>query len=138
MPSRIANYSGIFGNPDERAIFPAQLVFKGLDRAVFFHHALEFDARLRIRVEIFANVMNCGEHFRGRTVAAHARQRRIHAQQPAIHGRLKNSFHRVLEQQAESFLGFLLRAFRFAPVGNVLVNSVAADDRCHPAAAARR
>ena len=80
---------------------------------------------MRIRVKILADVMHSGEHFHRRTVAAHARECRIHAEQLAIHGRLKNSFHRVLEQKAEFFLGLLLGALSFAALCDVLVNSVA-------------
>jgi hypothetical protein len=40
---------------------------------------------------------------------------------------LKNPFHGVLEQAAESFLGAMLSLFSAAPIGNVLVHSEAAN-----------
>ena len=97
FPRRVAHHARIFRNPDLVAIFAAQLVFEALDRSVRFHVPGKFQARLRVGVEIGADVAAAGNHFLRRRVTAHAGQCRVHAQQPAVHRSLKNPFDRVFE-----------------------------------------
>ena len=124
---RVSHHARIFRNPNLRAIRSPQLVFEVLHAAALLNQALEFTAHLGIRVNIRAQVLDTMGHLGGRRETAHARERRIRAQDAACRGGLENSFHRVFKEHGMPLFRFFLRFAGAALLGDVFVHSESAD-----------